>query len=170
MRIDVYHASKYGNGAKVAGELKHILESRGHQVNVHHIDDANPKELPPADRYVFGAPTRMNKPLGSMKRFLKKAALAPGTRYAVFATHTDAVPDKKTGRMPTPEELKARRMNVPTLMAILQDKGLVKVADTVFDVDVEEKKGSFKETMAGRLREGWQERAEEFANAILGAA
>lgn len=170
MRIEIYHASKYGNGAKIAEELERVLESRGQQASVHHVGDVGPKEVPLADLYVFGAPTRVGKPIGSMLRFVKKAALPQGARYALFATHADEVPDKKTGKMPTPQELDARRKNIPTLDAVLRNRGMVKVADKVFGVVMDEKKSSLKETMAGQLKEGWQKRAEEFADAILDAA
>lgn len=171
MRIDIYHASKFGNGATVAEELKRLLESHGSEVVVHHIGDVKPKEVALADLYIFGSPTRMGQPIGSMRRFLKKAALPQGAKYAVFATHTDEVPDKKTGKMPTPAELDAKRKNIPTLDAILKEKGLVKVADQVFNVVMpSSKESSMREAMAGHLRDDWQKKAEEFAVAILGAA
>jgi len=159
IKIELYHASKFGNGAKVAEELRRVIEAKGHQMNVHHIDGAKPKEMPSAGLYIFGSPTRSGGPIGSMRRFIKKVALPPGTKYAIFATHADEVPDKKTGRMPTEEELNRRRKTIPDLDEILKGKGLVKVADKVFNVSAD--------TMKGPLKEGWQEKAREFATAIL---
>ncbi len=138
------------------------MEAKGHQLNVHHIDESKPKELPPADLYVFGSPTRFGGPLGSMRRFIKKVSLPAGTKYAIFATHADAVPDKRTGKIPTEEELNRSRKTIPVLDEILREKGLVKVADRVFLVSAEE--------MKGHLKDGWQEKVEEFANAILNSA
>lgn len=143
----------------VAEELRRVIETKGHQVSVHHIDDAKPKEMPPADLFIFGSPTRFGGPIGGMRRFVKKVTLPPGTRYAIFATHADEVPDKKTGRMPTEEELNGRRKTISELDDILKAKGLVKVADKVFSVSAD--------TMKGPLKAGWQERASEFATAIL---
>ncbi|MCU0860633.1 MAG: hypothetical protein MUE55_08640 [Thermoplasmata archaeon] len=159
MRIELYHASKFGNGAKVAEELQKVMASRGHQMNVHHIRESRPKELPQADLYVFGSPTRFGKPIGGMRRFAKKVSLPAGTRYAVFATHGAAAPDKKTGRIPTEEELVKWRRTIPVLDEILKGKGLVKVSDKVFYV--------VGETLKGPLKEGWQGDVEEFANTIL---
>jgi flavodoxin len=159
LKVEIFHASKFGNGAKVAEELRRLMEARGHQANVHHIDDSKPKEPPQADLYIFGSPTRFGGPIGSMKRFAKKIALPAGTRYAVFATHGDAVADKKTGKMPSEEELCVQRKTIPRLDEIFAEKGLVKVADGIFLVSPEE--------MKGHLRDGWQARAEEFATAIL---
>lgn len=58
MKIELYHASKLGNGATIAEEFRRIMEAKGHQVDVHHNDQFDPRKLPPADLYVFGSPTR----------------------------------------------------------------------------------------------------------------
>jgi multimeric flavodoxin WrbA len=146
----------------VATELQRVMETKGHQVNVHHIDESKPKDLAPADMYIFGSPTRFGGPLGSMRRFIKKVSLHPGTKYAIFATHGDAVPDKKTGQMPTEAELNRWRKTLPTLEDILGEKGLVKVADKVFLVS--------GETMKGPLKQGWQGIVDEFVSAILSSS
>ena len=160
MRIELFHASKFGNGAKVAEELRRLLQAEGHQVEVHHVKKANPKDVPPADIYIFGSPTRFGRPIGSMRRFVKKISLPQGTKYAVFATHADAVPDKKTGKMPTEEEIERHRKTIPELDEALKAKGMVKVADKVFSVSVE--------AMKGPLKDGWEENAREFADAVQG--
>lgn len=162
MKIVIYHASKFGNGAQVAEELRKVIEGKGHQAEVRHIKASKPKELLPAELYVFGSPTRIGKPIGSMRRFLKKATLPSGTRYALFATHGDAVPNKKTGKLPTEEELRRWRMTLPIMDEILKGKGLVKVADKIFLVSGEQ--------MKGHLKDGWQGKVDEFATAILGSA
>jgi len=162
IKIELYHASKFGNGARVAEELRRVLEVEGHRVNVHHIDKSKPKEIPFADLYVFGSPTRFGGPIRSMRRFIKKISLPSGTRYAVFATHGDAVPDKKTGRIPPEEELSRWRKTIPILDEILREKGLMKVTDKVFLVS--------GETLKGPLKEGWQEKVKEFAAAVLSSS
>jgi flavodoxin len=159
IKIELYHASKYGNGARVAEEIKRVMELKGHQVNVHHIDDAEPKDLPPADMYIFGSPTRMNGPIKSMLKFVKKASLKPGTRFAVFATHADQVPDKRTGQVPTEQELDRKRRTIPDLDELLQGRGMTKVDAKVFHVTADVMKGS--------LKEGWERRVEEFTAALL---
>ena len=72
MKIEYFHASEFGNGATVADEFKKQMVAEGVAVNVHHIREASPKELPPADLYLFSSPGRMGKPIGGMRRFLKK--------------------------------------------------------------------------------------------------
>ena len=67
-------------------------------VNVHHIREATPKEPPPAGPYVFSSPGRMGKPIGGMRRFLKKMELPAGMPYAILTAELARQPDKKTGR------------------------------------------------------------------------
>ena len=91
-----------------------------------------------------------------MRRFLKKVKLPPGTRYAVLTTEAAPKPDKKTGRMPTEEELAKWQRVRPIMNEILQGKGLVKVAeDKVFVTGLK-----------GPLEEGWRQKVEAFASRI----
>lgn len=157
MKVELYHASKYGNGAKVAEEFQRFMTVKGHPVNIHNIDDARPKELPSADLYVFGSPTRIGKPIGGMRHFLKKVDLPSGTKYAVFATHGAAKPDKKTGKMPSADDLAKWQRSIPIMDELLRAKGMVKVAEMkVYVVD-----------MRGPLEEGWQKKVEAFVADIL---
>lgn len=156
MRIEIYHASKYGNGAEVAEELRRALESKGHQARAQHIKDASPGSLPPADLYIFGSPGRIGKPIGGMRRFLKKVKLPVGTRYALFSTEAMPRPDKN-GRMPTEEEIAKWQRIQPMMDEFLQSNGLKKVAGTkVYVTDLK-----------GPLEEGWQKKVEQFADALV---
>jgi flavodoxin len=156
MKIEYFHASKYGNGAKVADELKALLAAKGVTVNVQHVRDAKPKQLPAADLYLFSSPGRMGKPIGRARRFLKKVNLPAGTKYAILTTEGAPRPDKKTGRMPTEEEMARWQRVRPIMNAILEAKGLVKVAE-----------GKVLVTgMKGPLEEGWRKKVEEFAALI----
>ena len=153
MKIEYFHASKYGNGATVAMEFSNRMTAKGATVNVHHIDEVNPKELPPADLYLFSSPGRMGRPIGSMRRFLKKVRLPAGTRYAILATAAAPQPDKKTGRVPTEEEMARWRRVIPIMDEILKTKGLVSVAaDSVLVTGLK-----------GPLEEGWEDKVEAFA-------
>ena len=98
MKIEYVHASKYGNGATVAEEFKNDMAIRGVEVTVHHIQDVEPKALPPADLYLFSSPGRFGKPIRGMQRFLRDLQLPAGTRYALLTTEMAPKPDKKTGR------------------------------------------------------------------------
>lgn len=157
MRIEYFHASKFGNGAMVAEEFKKLMSSGGVTVNVHHIRDVRPKELAPADLYVFSSPGRIGKPIGSMRRFLKKITPLLGAKYAIMTTEGAPRPDKKTGKMPTEEEIAKWQRVRPVMNEMLMAKGLHKVAEGhVFVKDIK-----------GPLEEGWQKKVEEFSKAIL---
>jgi len=156
MKIEYFHASKYGNGAMVAEEFKKQMEAKGVAVNVRHIRDARPKKMPPAELYLFSSPGRMGKPRGSVRRFLKKARLPSGTKYALLITEGAPQPDKKTGRMPTEEEMAKWQRVIPIMNQILQDKGLVKVAEGKIQVT----------GIKGPLEEGWQKKVETFVSQI----
>jgi hypothetical protein len=159
VNIEYFHASKYGNGAMVADEFKKQMADQGVMVNVHHIREASPKELPAADLYVFSSPGRFGKPIGDMRRALKKLKLPPGTKYAIMTTEAEPQPDKKTGLLPTEEELAKRQRVRPIMNEILQGKGLVKVAEDKVVVSGDGWKGP--------LEQGWREKVEAFVTQIL---
>jgi hypothetical protein len=156
MKIEYFHASKYGNGVLVAEEFRKQMAARGIAFNVHHVRDARPREMPPANLYLFSSPGRMGKPIGRMRRFLKKVILPSGAKYAILTTEGAPQPNKKTGQMPTEEELAKRQRVIPIMNGILQEKGLVKVAE-----------GKILVTgLKGPLEEGWQKKVEAFASQI----
>ena len=156
MKVEYIHASKYGNGAMVAEEFKKDMAARGVTVDVHHVREEKPKDLPSADLYVFSSPGRMGKPKGEMRRFLKQVKLPAGTKYAILTTEGAPQPDKKTGRMPTEEEIARWQRVIPIMNELLQAKGLVEVAEDKVYVT----------GMKGPLEEGWEKKVEAFAARI----
>ena len=66
-------------------------------------------------------------------------------------------PDKKTGRIPTEEELAKWQRVRPIINEILKGAGLVKVAEDKVHVT----------GLKGPLEEGWQKKVEAFAARIL---
>lgn len=159
MKIEYFHASKFGNGAKVAEEFKRLMAAKGVAVNVHHIRDARPKEIAPADLYVFSSPGRFGKPIGSMRRFLKKAQLPAGAKYAILTTESPPSPDKKTGKTPSQEEFAKYERVRPIMNDLLQAKGMRKIAEGNVLVN--------PNTLKGPLEEGWEKKVEAFAARIL---
>ena len=153
MMIEYLHASRYGNGAMVAEEFSKQMGAKGVTVHVHHIREAKPGKLPPADLYLFSSPGRLGKPIGGMRRFLKKVALPAGTRYAILTTEMAPKPDKKTGRVPTEQEMARWQRVRPIMNEILQGKGLVEVAEVKVQVT----------GIKGPLEEGWQHKVQAFA-------
>jgi hypothetical protein len=156
MKIEYLHASHYGNGAMVAEEFRKEMAPHAVQVAVHHIHDVGPDRLPPADLYLFSSPGRFGKPIREMRRFLKRVDLPAGTRYAVLTTEMAPQPDKKTGRMPTEQEVAKWQRIIPTMNEILRGKGLVEVAESkVYVTDLK-----------GPLEEGWRSKVHAFAERI----
>jgi flavodoxin len=160
LKIEYYHASVYGNGAKVAEEFRKQMAARGVTVNVHHVRNAKPKEMPPADMYLFSSPGRMGRPIGNMRRFLKNARLPSGTKCAILTTELAPRPDKKTGQLPTEEELGRCQRMIPVMNQMLEEKGLVNVAQGKI----------FVTGLKGPLEEGWQKKVEAFASQIPSSA
>jgi hypothetical protein len=156
MKIEYFHASKYGNGAQVAAEFERQMAAKGVEVHVHHIRDVRAKALPPADLYVFSSPGRIGRPIGSMRRFLRKVTLPRGTTYALLTTEAAPQPDKKTGQLPTEEEIAKWQRIRPIMNQILQEKGLVEVAEDKVQVTA----------LKGPLEDGWQAKVAAFADRI----
>lgn len=156
MKIEYFHASRYGNGAAVAEEFKKQMAARGVDVEVHHIKKVDPGSIPTADLYVFSSPGRMGKPRGLMRRFLSKLSVPPGARYAILTTEGAPQPDKKTGRMPTEEEQSRYQRVIPIMNEMLEGAGCVKVAEDKVLVT----------GLKGPLEDGWQAKVEAFAARI----
>jgi menaquinone-dependent protoporphyrinogen IX oxidase len=156
MKIEYLHASKFGNGAMVAAEFARAMAARDVSVEVHHIREVRPTELSAADLYVFSSPGRFGKPIGGMRRFLAKVTLPAGTDYAVLTTEAAPKPDRKTGRVPTEEELARWQRVRPIMNEILRGKGLVKVAEDKILVT----------GMKGPLEEDWQAKVAAFADRL----
>ena len=156
MKIEYVHASKYGNGATVAAWFKNDMATRGVEVTVHHIHDVDPKALPPADLYLFSSPGRFGKPIRDMRRFLEDLQLPAGTRYAILTTEMAPKPDRKTGRMPTEEEICKYQRVRPVMNELLEGKGLVNVAEDKVYVTA----------IHGPLEDGWQQKVQAFSARI----
>ena len=156
MRIVYIHASKFGNGAAVAQEFAALMGRRGVEVEAHHVKEVRPTELSPADLYVFSSPGRMGKPTRGVRRLLKQLRLPAGTRYALLTTEMAPRPDKKTGRMPTEEEICRFQRVRPIMHELLGAKGLVAVTEDVVHVT----------DLKGPLEDGWQDTVEAFADRL----
>ena len=153
MKIEYYHASKYGNGAQVAEEFKKRMVARGVSVNIHHVKKMNPREVTLADLYLFSSPGRFGKPIGDMKKFLKKLNLPSGTKYAVMVTELAPNPDEQI-RYPTEEESGECQRVISGMEELLQTKGMIKVAEGKI----------FVTGMKGPLEENWQKEVEAFVS------
>lgn len=133
------------------------MSVEGVEVNVHHVSDSKPKEIPHADLYLFSSPGRMGKPIGGMRHFLKKVVLPPGSRYALLVTELNPQADKNTEELPAEGELGRCQQVIPKMNEVLQAKGLRSVAEGKIYVT----------GMKGPLEENWRGKVEEFARTVL---
>jgi hypothetical protein len=156
MQIEYVHASRYGNGVLVAEEFKRQMAARGVPVDIHHVRQIRHADLPAANLYVFSSPGRMGKPIRRMRRYLDKLELPARTRYAILTTELAPKPNKRTGELPTEEELARWQRVIPIMRESLDAKGLIEVAE-----------GKVLVTgIKGPLEEGWEEKVEAFATRI----
>jgi hypothetical protein len=88
-----------------------------------------------------------------MRRFLENVRLPAGTRYVILTTEAAPRPNKKTGQVPTEEELAKWQRVRPIMNEILQSKGLVNVAEDKVLVT----------GLKGPLEDGWEKRVDGFA-------
>ncbi len=95
-----------------------------------------------------------------MRRFLKKLRLPAGAKYALLTTEGAPQPDKKTGRMPTEEEIARWERVRPVMNQLLEAKKLTKVAESAVYVN----------GMKGPLEDGWQAKVAEFAATVSSAS
>jgi flavodoxin len=157
MKIEIFHASKFGNGEKVVAYLQGLLVANGHLVNARHVRTIKPMDVPAADLYIFCSPARIGKPIGKMRRFLKKLKLTDGTKYALIATLGQVEPNKKTGEMPAREEIEKYQQSLPIMDQLLKEKGMVKVTDLKV----------FVKGLKGPMEEGWEKKVEAFASLLV---
>src|SRR6185436_117982 len=87
-----------------------------------------------------------------MRRFVEKVDLPGGTRYAILTTEMTPKPDKRTGRVPSDDELAKWQRVRPIMNELLQRKGLVEVAEDKVLVT----------GLKGPLEDGWPQKVEAF--------
>lgn len=154
MRIEYLHASKFGNGAHVAEEFQQQAATRGATTAIHHIRDVDPRRLPEADLYVFSSPGRMGRPIGGMRRFLRRLRLPAGTPYALLTTEAAPSPDPER---PGEDEVNRYQRVRPIMHELLQAAGLVPVAEGVVHVTA----------MKGPLEPDWEPKVKQLVEDAL---
>lgn len=148
--MELYHASKYGNGAEVTGELRRLLGAQGHNVVVQHVNRISPGSIPQADLYIFGFPGRIERPIGGMRRFMSTVNLPPGPGMLYSPLSLPPRPDKR-GRMPTEDEIACWQRVQPLTEHALKDKALKKVEAVKVYVN----------DMKAPLKDRWQRKVEQ---------
>lgn len=156
MKIAYLHASKFGNGAAVAEEFQRQAGAASATVTIHHIREVDPRRPPTAELYVFSSPGRLGRPIGSVRRFLRRLRIPAGTRYALLTT--EMAPPRGDAVGPDADEPSPYQRVRPIMDELLQAAGLVKVADDAIHV-----MGT-----KGPLEDGWTTRVKHFVEDVLG--
>lgn len=154
MKIELFHASKYGNGLNLAVEYQRQMTEKGNEVIIRNVNDFQGREIPKADLYVFITPARFGKPIRSIRNFIEKKDIPSGSKYAVISTEMEIKPSKKADKRPKQESVDKWQKILPIMNKMLQDKGLFKVTDMSI----------FVLTTKGPLEDGWQEKITTFVN------
>lgn len=90
MTISIIYYTRFGSNAEIAERLSEELESQGHGVSIHPINEARPSEIPASDLYIIGSPTQIGSMPIKVSKFLKRMKVTPGSHYAVYNTYAQA--------------------------------------------------------------------------------
>lgn len=90
MTVSIIYHTRFGNNAAVAELLSDELESKGHGVSIHPVNEAGPSEIPASDLYIIGSPTQIGSLPIKVARFLKRLKVPSKSLYSVFCTHAEA--------------------------------------------------------------------------------
>ena len=86
-KYTIIYWSRYGNGKKCVEYVTKKLKSSGGAVQLLTTKEANPNVIPPADIYIFSAPTEAFQLQVEMKAFMKKLSGMEGKKYGIINTH-----------------------------------------------------------------------------------
>ena len=134
MKIKIIYESPFGNGKRVIDELTRILKSKDQDVESFAVNETSPKEIPPADLYIFSSPTRKFTLPPDISNFIDNFIPPKNdVKYALMTTYMD------------PRTIALKKMTAKL------DEKKMKKATKDFKVKVTGLKGPIKEDYLGRL-------------------
>ena len=116
MKYVIIYWSRYGNNKKIAETLAQKLTQKPAETQLFTTDQANPRNLPPADVYIFSAPAEAFNLQRNMRSFMKKIQGMDGKKYAIINTHG------------------MKRNWLGKMEKLLSKKNMIKIAETDFQV------------------------------------
>jgi menaquinone-dependent protoporphyrinogen IX oxidase len=146
-KISISYLTKYGNNKNAMEQLSTLLKAKGHEVLLFDVEETGPEQVPLSDLYVFSSSTHIGGLPGKMNKFLKKFPHKSG-KYALSVTHMleKGGPEKNSGKV-----LNAMEKD-------LKEAGMTKVVEPL---------SLTVNGMRGPLEDGWRQKVETFAVAIL---
>lgn len=137
MKYIMIYWSRFGNGEKVVNYISNKLNEKNIETNIFKTNDADPKNLPDADLYIFSTPTEAFNIQRNMRNFIKKIEGMDGKKFGIINTHA------------------MNRNWLNKLEKLLIKKNMKMVAGIDFRI------GERSQTGDGLLN-GWESRADEF--------
>ncbi len=138
LKYTIIYWSRYGNGKKCVEYVTKKLKSNGGAVQLLTTKQTNPNTIPPADIYIFSAPTEAFQVQVEMKAFMRKISGMDGKKYGLINTHG----------MKTRNKLKS-------MTKLLTKKNMVKIAEVDFNVVDGYQQGN-------GLPSGWESKLDGF--------
>lgn len=138
----IVYWSRYGNGKKIVETLETKLKNKKFKTQIFTTDEADPKNMPNADLYVFSAPAEAFNVQKNMRSFMKKLEGMDNKKYAIINTHC-----------------MQKKNWLHKMDKLLSKKSMVKVADVDFHIGKNAKTGD-------DISEGWEDKLNEFVKKI----
>ena len=134
MKINIIFDSRYGNGRKVIEYLAGNLIGNGHEVIMNLVKESEPKDIEPADIYIFASPTHARRATRRIRKFIKKMEFPARARYVCMTTYS------------------SKTFAVPGMCEMLDNKGITQSSKGL-EIKVIESKGP--------LESGWEKKIDK---------
>ncbi len=138
MKYVIIYWSRYGNGRKCVEYVAGKLKTRKGEVQLFKTSEVDPTAMPPADVYIFSAPTEAFQVQAKMKAFMKKLEGMDRRKYGLINTHG-----------------MKKRNKLKSMTKLLTKKNMIKVAEVDFNVVDGFKQGN-------GLPNGWEAKLDGF--------
>lgn len=141
MKYVIVYWSRYGHNKKLVDSLALMLNDKGAETQIFRTEEADPTNMPSADRYIFSAPAEAFNLQMNMRTFMKGLSRMEGKKYGIINTH-----GMKKSRLVKMEQL-------------LSKKKMEKIAEVDFQMG--------KDTQSGNgLTDNWEAKLGEFAQKL----
>lgn len=143
MKYVMVYWSRFGHNKKIVENLSKKLNEKGAETQVFNTDEADPKNLPDADIYIFSASAEAFRVQKDMRKFMKNLEDMGGKKYGIINTHG----------------MKSKNW-LKSMDKILSKKNMEKVAEEDFIIGKEgQKEGK-------GFTENWEEKIDEFSKKL----
>lgn len=89
MKIVIFYNSKFGNGREVCEFMADKLKENKHDAKAISMQEVQPKQVEPADLYIFSSSTHIGNAPFKTRRFLNRLRKKAGVKYAIVTTNIE---------------------------------------------------------------------------------